>query len=148
MNWEEGFWAKVDKSGDCWLWTAGMYTQGYGAFAIRRKSHRAHRLAYQLLVGPIPKGLELDHLCRNRACVNPAHLEPVTHRENILRGESPIAAHARRTHCPQGHAYTTENTAFSKKNGARLCRACNRQKATVNRAKARRERQMSLFDAA
>lgn len=91
MTREERFWAKVDRSGDCWRWTGALARGGYG-FAVvgsrddPQRYRNAHRFAYELSVGPIPEGLELDHLCRNRRCVNPAHLEPVTHSENMRRG--------------------------------------------------------------
>src|SRR6266568_5486930 len=100
------FWAKVDRSGACWLWTAHVGEDGYGTFSLDGHHQRAHRIAWVLLRGPIPEGLQIDHLCRVRACVNPDHLEPVTQRENILRGEGISALCARRTHCPQGHEYT------------------------------------------
>lgn len=125
----ERFWEKVDTSGDCWNWTA-YKLQGYGRFGIGG-SHKnggrilyAHRWAYEALVGPIPDGLTLDHLCRNRACVNPDHLEPVTPAENTRRGGMSL-----RTHCPQGHEYTPENTLRGKTTRGsitRVCRECNR----------------------
>jgi hypothetical protein len=95
------FWEKVDRSGDCWTWTASDNGQGYGQFYLRsgRKVH-AHRYAYEAVVGPIPAGLELDHLCANPSCVNPRHLEPVPHRTNMLRGRRNfIAAHAEGRDC-------------------------------------------------
>ena len=82
---DERFWRKVDRSGDCWIWTAGTYTQGYGSFAIGYTSIQAHRFAWTHLRGPIPEGLTLDHLCRTKRCVNPSHLEIVTHAENSRR---------------------------------------------------------------
>ncbi len=82
----ERFWAKVDRSGECWLWTGNVYRDGYGQFYVERRQVRAHRWAYESEVGPIPEGLVLDHLCRVRLCVRPSHLEPVTNRENLLRG--------------------------------------------------------------
>src|SRR5690348_1907218 len=116
MN-EQRFWAKVDRRGpgECWTWQATQ-TNGYGQFKIDGKQRYAHRVSYELTVGPIPDGLQIDHLCRNRACVNPAHMEPVTPRVNTLRGIGGAAARAARTHCPRGHAYTAENTYRSRRN--------------------------------
>lgn len=119
---EERFWANVDKSGECWLWTAATTREGYGTIRFNGVTTCAHRIAYELLVGPIPQGLELDHLCRTPACVNPAHLEPVTHRENMLRGRGVAAAHASQTHCLRGHPFDEENTL--RLQGKRVCRAC------------------------
>jgi hypothetical protein len=88
------FWAKVEKTDGCWFWRARIIATGYGSFSLDGRKVMAHRFAYELLVGPIPEDLELDHLCRVRHCVNPAHLEPVTHRENILRGMRAAAQQA------------------------------------------------------
>lgn len=93
---EKRFWAKVDV-GDCWEWTATRHPQGHGMFTPPQSNPvYAHRFAYELLVGPIPPGLTLDHLCRNRGCVNPDHLQPVTQRVNVLRGDAPAARTAER----------------------------------------------------
>jgi hypothetical protein len=126
----ERFWEKVEKTGGCWNWTAGLNAAGYGMFSDG-KTRLAHRFAYEMVVGKIPDGLQLDHLCRNRSCVRPDHLEPVTNRENCLRGESPFAKHARQTHCVNGHEFTPENTylypppgVVSKYTPRRACRAC------------------------
>lgn len=83
----------------------------------------AHRKIYEAIIGPIPAGLNIDHLCRNRACVNPWHMEPVTQHVNVMRGSSPWAKHAKATHCPSGHAYDEENTYLYR--GSRYCRTCN-----------------------
>ena len=120
------FWGRVNKTSTCWLWTGPTDQDGYGLVSIQNKSRRVHRLAYEMLVGPIPEGLTLDHLCRTPSCVNPAHLEPVTSRVNTLRGFNPPAINARKTHCKRGHAYTPENTMLLTK-GRRFCRECHRQ---------------------
>ena len=123
----------------CWLWTGPMRPRGYGASNICPGEQLAHRAAYRLLVGPIPDGLTIDHLCRNRACVNPVHLEPVVNRENVLRGYGPTAENARKDACIRGHAYTPENTIERVRDGypTRECRACNRVKQRAYKAKVR-----------
>lgn len=116
----------VDAATSCWVWL-GPFKQhsGYGMCSTGSRkdgSHRywrAHRLVYSVLVGPIPDGLTLDHLCRNESCVNPEHLEPVTMRENLIRGTGFVAGNVRKTHCPQGHPYDV-----LRRDGARGCRRC------------------------
>ena len=118
---QERFWAKVS-GGDvegCWNWVASIADTGYGQFADRGVRHYAHRFAYQQMVGEIPEGLVLDHLCRNRACVNPWHLDPVTQKINVAR------SYGARTHCPQGHPYDEANTYVTTR-GVRQCRECKR----------------------
>ena len=125
---EERFWPKVEITESCWLWTAGRVWNGYGRFKVAGRHVYAHRFAYELLDGPIPDGLQLDHLCRVRHCVNPAHLELVTNRENSLRGESFSAINAAKTHCPQGHPLTPENLVPSAlRRGSRACLICSRE---------------------
>lgn len=115
---EERFWAKVDAGGDCWEWTASRF-DGYGRFGVAGRQQGAHRVAYEILVGPIPADLVIDHLCRNRGCVNPDHLEPVTPEENRRRG----IVDRERKHCPRGHLFTPENVYISSK-GRKECRIC------------------------
>lgn len=122
---EQRFWEKVDITPGCWVWLAKR-TLGYGSFWNGQSHEGAHRYSYRLHVGPIPPGFELDHLCRNRACVNPAHLEPVTQRVNLLRGEGACARNARKKSCLRGHEFTESNTRILI-GGRRECRICRRE---------------------
>lgn len=118
-NLEQRFLAKVEKTADCWIWRAYRHEKGYGRIGVGGHVKFAHRIAYELFVGPIPAGLQIDHLCRNRGCVNLAHLEPVTARENCLRGTvfHPDACH-------RGHPRSAENT-YNDPSGIRHCRVCS-----------------------
>ncbi len=107
----------------CWIWTAGKTVQGYGRLWVGGTYRPAHRLAFVALRGEIAGGLPLDHLCRCHPCVNPDHLEAVTHRVNILRGIGPTAINAQKTHCPAGHPFSGDN--LSKYTGQRVCLACH-----------------------
>ena len=135
----ERFWEKVDLPDDldgCWIWRAGMRALGYGGFSINGKGIPAHRVSYEFLRGPIPQGLELDHLCRNPSCVNPDHLEAVTHQENCARGDA--GKHLRdKTHCPQGHPYSGKNLILRTDQGY-LSRGCNKCRIDKN-SRMRRE---------
>lgn len=144
------FWAKVDKNGpvseyrpdlgQCWLWLGGISSDGYSRFregAVGSKTVGGHRWSYIHLVGPIPPGLHLDHLCRVRHCVNPQHLEPVTCAVNLLRGESFSAVNAAKTHCPAGHPFSTENTYVHPTQGTRACLTCRRKQDRTAQARRR-----------
>lgn len=146
------FWDKVKvvdcvlrpELGPCWVWMGAITSSGYGNLTIgsrtdgTRRVINAHRFAYETLIGPIPDGLESDHLCRNSPCVNPNHLELVTHHENVLRGLAGAYLQAK-THCPHGHPYDEENTVIER--GCRICRACRRAKDARRHAREKKERQ-------
>lgn len=119
-------WSRADCSDParCWVWTGYRDKCGYGRIQSRGRLYSVHRKAYELAVGPIPDGFEIDHLCSNRACINPAHLEAVTHRANVLRGNAPAARQARQTHCIHGHEFTPENTRWYTNGRRRQCDAC------------------------
>lgn len=114
-------------SGGCLLWVRGKDRDGYGVFSLYGASRRAHRLAYELMRGPIPDGLVIDHLCKMPACINPSHMEAVTNGENVRRGEGPYAVNARKTHCVNGHELTEENS-YGPPSAptVRYCRTCRR----------------------
>ncbi|GAC70794.1 hypothetical protein GS4_41_00410 [Gordonia soli NBRC 108243] len=116
----------------CWQWTGAIQSKGYGSFQFRGRTRSTHRLAYELLVAPIPAGLQIDHLCRNRACCNPAHLEPVTAGENHRR-----APHTQVTRCPAGHPYAGDNLIVKHRPGRGVNRNCRTCANTSRRAKRR-----------
>lgn len=132
-------WQGVDKTDTCWLWR-GATLDGYGTLIANGRRYRAHRIAYESEIGKVPEGLVLDHLCRVRHCVNPHHLEPVTIKENVLRGYGRGAIYARRTHCMHGHEFTPENTKVgTTPRGAtyRRCLACHQTRSRASKARAR-----------
>lgn len=117
---EDRFWAKVNASGVCWEWTGWIDADGYGGTG----KGRAHRAAWEMLVGPIPDGMVLDHLCRNSPCVNPDHLEVVTVRENTMRGRAPSAQNARKAYCKRGHELSGRNLSLRESPNGRMYRRC------------------------
>lgn len=132
MTAEERFWVKVDKDGPggCWLWTASQNGRGYGQIRVSGRLLYAHRVAYELEVGPIPEGLTIDHLCRNPSCVRPDHLEIVTMKVNALRGTSPPAQNAEKERCQRGHPLTESNLVrlTGKREGHRRCKQCHSER--------------------
>ena len=133
------FWDKCctqDESG-CWLWTGARFKAGYAGIRWGGAAKYGHRVAYEVLVGEVPAGLELDHLCRTPACVNPDHLEPVSHRENLARADHSNQGrdHAEKTHCPSGHPYSGDNLYVSRK--GRQCKTCIRKHKKAYRIRQR-----------
>lgn len=160
----ERFWKYVtpEPNSGCWLWSAFVDSSGYGAFSVgldwqatdkKSRIHKAHRVSYEINVGPIPEGLQLDHICRVRSCVNPDHLRPVTAQQNIqYAGPYISAAHRNRkkTECPHGHPYSPENTLILK-HGWRRCGVCHRAhvaKQSARKLDARRSKKIAALHAA
>jgi hypothetical protein len=148
---EVRFWPKVDKNGPipvnrpelgpCWVWTGAKSKGGYGQIRTKGVLDYAHRISYEMVHGPLPKGERdhhVDHLCRNPACCNPGHLEYVTASENVRRGNVPVAVpahYAKQTHCKHGHEYTPENTYYPPGSPThRSCRACARDRYEKRKA--------------
>ena len=117
------------KGAPCWEWGGGIMKNGYGTFWYEGRTMLVHRWSYGYLVEPIPEGLTIDHLCRNRTCVRPSHLEAVTSRENTLRGDTPAARNSKKTHCSRGHLYNIGNTYTRKDRRERGCRICRNKAA-------------------
>lgn len=134
MTDEQWFYSFVDTSGGlfaCWTWKGHLHQSGYGQARLRKRTYQAHRLAYELRFGLVPEGKELDHLCRNRACVNLTHLEAVDHQTNVQR------AFADKMTCRNGHEYTTDNTIRYTSDNARRCRTCRLEQNKVNKQRYR-----------
>lgn len=127
------FWPRIRKTeSGCWEWQGAQFNGGYGRIKYDGQDQVAHRVAYLVLVGPIPEGMTLDHLCRNRICVNPEHLEPVDMRTNVLRGETITAANAHKEVCLRGHPLSGDNL-FVRRDGRRRCRECERERQRHSR---------------
>lgn len=125
--WEDRFWDKVAVGPECWYWLGAKNDEGYGQLYVDGKMAGAHRLAYELVFGPLGQ-LHIDHRCRNHSCVNPAHLEGVTNKENTLRGEGITAHLAKATHCVAGHEFSVSNTYVRKDTGHRQCKQCSKDR--------------------
>ena len=145
---EDRFWLRVAKGDTCWEWKGIKDRDGYGRFHSHKTNNntgtvtvRAHRFAYELLVGPIADGLQIDHLCKNRRCVNPDHLEPVTQLENIRRGQTGKlnSYHRQKTHCPHRHEYGGCNLVINPTSGGRVCRICKNAHARASYLSQRRK---------
>lgn len=141
MTQSDRFWSKVEATEGCWPWHGSLLKKGYGLFSLGGRAAGAtlaHIFAYREAYGAVPVGLQLDHTCRNRACVNPHHLEPVTAQVNVLRGVGRAAVNAKKTHCIHGHEFTPENT--GRQTNGRMCMTCRREywaKQTSERREAR-----------
>lgn len=118
---------RSEQRGSCRIWTGTLDYGGYGHLTLNYRTELVHRLSYETHVGPIPPGMQIDHLCRVRSCINPAHLEAVTARENQRRGESPVSINARKTHCVRGHELAGANL-YVTPDGRRQCRTCHRER--------------------
>jgi hypothetical protein len=142
-----------DLESGCWLWTGARIWSGYGLFTVGKgQLRRVHRLAYEWFIGPIPDGLDVEHACHtrdetcrgrgqscpHRACVNPTHLEAITHHENLLRGDTIPARHAAKTHCPQGHPYAGSNLYITPR-GGRACKTCQRANNKIYKQRERKD---------
>lgn len=130
---EDRFWSNIIVVENCWEWAGPWGGSGYGLMSINNVSRGAHRRAWELLRGPIPEGLTIDHLCRNRGCVNPEHMEIVPFRENVLRGFGPTARNSRAELCVRGHAFAM------KKDGTRWCPTCAKERSRAYGASHRSE---------
>jgi hypothetical protein len=136
VNKPTDMWKFVNKTDSCWVWTGSKSRQGYGQFTVNYKNWRVHRLSYWLKNGNLPDILVLDHLCRNKLCVNPDHLELVTNKENVMRGIGVTAKNARKTHCKRGHRFTPQTIYVPPKwQTIRACKLCRAETQRIRIAK-------------
>lgn len=131
---------RIKKTKSCWNWIGHVTPDGYGIIRFGGKNYRAHRLVYELLVGKIPTGLVCDHLCRNKKCVNPKHIEPVTSKVNTLRGTGLTAQNARKKDCKRGHPLSGKNLKIIRGRTYRTCRACHNELWRILRMRKRTAR--------
>lgn len=118
----------VTESG-CWIWTDHLCRGDYAQFYINGALQMSHRVSYEIHIGPIPRNMEIDHICRVRCCVNPEHLRPLPHKDNVLCGSGLTAKHALKTHCINGHPFSGDNLQFKPNRNERVCRQCNKDRA-------------------
>lgn len=137
--------ANLDTS--CWDWTGALFDTGYGAVRYEGETCYVHRVVFEHFNGKMDEGLCIDHLCRNRKCANPEHLEAVTQRENNLRGESNAAENARKTHCIQGHPFSGDNLLIYRQGQERVCRECKREREKTSSKKYRDSQRSKRNDA-
>lgn len=141
LHFQEKFWSEVGhlhRPNECWPWLGYRVPLGYGVIGRNKKLVSAHRLAYRLLRGPIPDDRVIDHLCRNRACCNPRHMEPVTSSENVRRGEGLAPQNARKMYCPHGHRY---DKTYKRKTGSyRRCTVCHNARSAESAIRLKQKR--------
>jgi hypothetical protein len=140
------FWARVDKRGDCWIFDTVSRAEGYGSFSLKSKQIGAHRFAYIITHGSIPKGAHIDHLCRVRACVNPDHLQAVSQKLNMARGQGASAQNALKARCKRGHVFDEANTLLTGEGLYRRCRACKRDyEAQLHQQKVQEQKRQGTY---
>ena len=132
---EDRLWPRVTKTETCWLWHRAE-PHGYGKISVNGRHEYVHRVVYEMLRGPIPEGMQIDHLCRNKLCCNPDHLEPVTRKENLARGIDANAAKRNQSHCKNGHEWAPPNLRVAS-NGRRFCKPCADARRRAKRARQR-----------
>lgn len=135
LDLKTGFYDRIEKTSSCWNWLGPRMRSGYGRASFSGRRGLAHRISYELLRAPVPSNLQIDHVCRNRLCVNPDHLCPMTRKENLRRGIGPTGIRHRQIACKYGHPFDEKNTRI-RKNGTRQCRRCSVRQVTEYRVRA------------